>query len=459
MSRLEKVPQRAATVAGRLGGRGRERRLRERLLRLHPPAADPRTVTVVILTRDGRDRLARLLPALRRTLRMGVEVLVVDNGSDRPTRRFLAAQPDIEVLWAPDNRSFSAANNLAAERAKGDVLCLLNDDIQPIGPRWLERMVAALTDGVTVVGAQLVYPRLPLLAGSRRDLTVQHRGIAFVPVLGGIPRAVNLKGGQAVVDGRAPEVAAVAGACLAVERRVYRDLGGLDEGYVYGAEDVDLCWRARRAGGRVAVVHDAVLLHHEGATRHTDDPAERRRRQAANWQRFATRHGEDVVRAVTVDRLTARAALSRVRYRAAVIAAPGARPQVAAEALRQAVAPLGWDLRDGTVASGRTAAPGGEAPEGGARGGRFVPGDVDLVMVVGEGLEPGGLRQPGRALGLWLPDGGGGLGPAADRWDVVVTARDPGVALAGARDALVAGLDASDTSDASDRKTGGRLRT
>jgi GT2 family glycosyltransferase len=347
------------------------------------------------------------------------------------------------VLWAPANRSFSAGNNLAAERASGDVLCLLYDDVEPLGPRWLDRMLASLTDDVGVVGAQLVHPRQPLLAGTRRDLTVEHRGITFVPVLGEVPRAVDIRGDRPVVDGRTQEVAAVTGGCLVVERRTYMELGGLDEGYVYGAEDVDFCWRARRAGRRTCVVHDAVLLHHHGSGPHGDDPAARSRHEAANWSRFAARHGEDVSRAVTLDRLTGRAVLSRTRYRVAVLPAPGARWGDAAEALHQALGGTGWEADPPDGVGGRH-----------VRAARVVRDDADLVLAVGPGIEPEALARPGRTRAVWLPEGRAAepAGSSMDGWDVVVTTRDPAGAISTLRDALIARMGAS-------RWDSGRLRT
>lgn len=356
MHRVARMARRVASSAQGLPARLiapiRERRLRQQVAALPAPPTMTRRVTVAIPTRDGRDRLARLLPALRATAgHDALEILVVDNGSGPRTRAFLAAQPDVRVLRSETNLSFSEANNLAARAATGDVLCLLNDDVEPLSIGWLPRMLAALEGDVAVVGAQLVYPRRPLLAGRTRDLGVQHRGVALEPVAGGVPRAVNLGAGEdPVVDGRVEDVAAATAACLVVDRAAYDAVGGLDEGYVYGSEDVDLCWRLRRAGHRAVVAHDAVLLHHEGATRLMDDPDERAHRQVANRRRLEDLHGPALTRAVALDRLSDRRILSRTPYRVAItvtrdLESAGYGDWYTAHDLGAALERLGWSVQ------------------------------------------------------------------------------------------------------------------
>ncbi len=432
--RLQRIPGRAATISRRLGAAARERQVRERLIRLPPPPADTRTISLVVVSREGRDRLARLLPALWRTLRPGVQILVVDVGGDRPTRRYLSGQRDVELIEVPGNLPPAAAVNAGADRATGDLLCLLNDELEPLTPRWLERMRGALTGDVGVVGAQLVHPRQALLSGSRRDLTVQHRGIAFVPVPGEVPRAEHLRQPRPALGGTVVEVAAVSGAALLLERRTWAELGGLDEGYVHGAADVDLCWRVRRTGRRVVVVDDVVLLHHGRAARRLDEAAARAGLQAPDWRRFAALHGAEVTRAVALDRLTGRRVLTRAAYRAVVLPAPGAGAHGNADRLARALRGLGWSA---SVPAGRA-----------------VPDAADLVVVAGPGLDPAPLRRPGRAVAAWVRGGGGEAAGTAGRvWEEVVAAAAPAVAAAVLRDALVAG-------DADSRfQTTGRLRT
>ncbi len=356
--RAGRATREAKRVAGgvqglphRLDAGRREQALHRALAALPEPPRDTRRVSLIVLTRDGRDNLARLLPALRRhTVHENREILVLDNGSGPDTRAFLDAQDDVRVIRSETNLSFSEANNRAAAEATGDVLCFCNDDLEPVSHGWLSRMLAALDDDVVAVGAQLLYPRRSLLGGATRDLGVQHAGIEFVPAAGAVPRASNIGAGRdpEVVAGTR-EVAAATAACLCVDRAAFDAVGGFDPRYVYGAEDVDLCWALRREGGRVVVATDAVLLHHEGATRHREDPAVLNRRQAANWDAFAAKHGPALTRAVALDRLTARHVLASTPYRVAItitrdLQDAGYGDWYTAHELGEALGRLGWEI-------------------------------------------------------------------------------------------------------------------
>ena len=326
----------------------RERRLRQDVAQLPTPPQLDASVTIVVLTRDGRANLERLLPALRATVPASVQVVVVDNDSDARTAAWLDAQPGLTVVHNDRNLSFSAANERGVEVATGEVLCFLNDDVEPLGPGWLERLVAALDDDVAVAGAQLVYPRRPLGRSRTRDLGVQHAGIGFRAESGQVPRAVNLGHGRDPDVSPGPrDVAAVTAACLAVRAADHRAVGGFDDRYTYGAEDVDLCWRLRADGRRVVVVPDAVLLHHEGATRHREDAAVLERRQQRNWDLLAARFGPAIEEAVTVGRLQGDTVLSPDPYRVAItvtrdLEEAGYGDWYTAHELGSALESLGW---------------------------------------------------------------------------------------------------------------------
>lgn len=306
-----------ARLPGKLTAPRRAQALERAVRALPAPDPDPRSVSVVVLTRDGADRLPPLLAALAATGHEHVEVIVHDNASGAATRRVLATASGITVRRSETNLTFADACNAAAAEATGEVLCFLNDDVVPLEAGWLARMLAHLHGEVVAVGAQLVYPPRPLLEARTRDLSVQHLGIGLFPAAGGVPRARHLGRGDAP-DPHLParEVAAATAACLVVQRTAFEDAGGFDGRYRWGAEDVDLCWRLRQAGGRVVVAPSAVLYHHEGATRLREDgAAARNTRQARNWELFESRFGPALRRAVTLDRLTATHRLCPDPYR------------------------------------------------------------------------------------------------------------------------------------------------
>lgn len=262
-------------------------------------------VSIIVLTRDGAHHLRRLLPALDSTAYRSFEVIVIDNGSSDDTHSVLeqAWTFPLKVIRNDWNASFSDGNNQGAERAAGDFLLFLNNDLEPVTDQWLGALVAAQQSDVApaAVGALLVYPDR---GDPATDLTVQHRGIRF-GLRAGAPHAVNL-GGDDPADPQLAGIArvpAVTAAALLTARRTFDEVGGFTHGYVYGAEDVDLCLKLRLRGA-ILVQGDAVLFHHESATQRAMEPDVIRINRMGNWQLFAETWGPTINRSMLKDRLT-----------------------------------------------------------------------------------------------------------------------------------------------------------
>ncbi|MFP5507441.1 MAG: glycosyltransferase [Gammaproteobacteria bacterium] len=226
-------------------------------------------VSIVIPTRDRLDLLQTCLNSVvEKTAYPNYEILIVDNQS-REARtldylaRLPAADPRIRVLSYPQAFNFAAINNLAARAARGDYLLLLNNDTVVVQANWIERMLAhALHSDVGAVGVRLVTP----------DQRIQHAGIVLgmgTPGVAehvhvGLPMSAPGYAGRAQV---AQELSAVSAACMLVRKRLFIELGGMDEqrfGTAYG--DIDLCLRIREHGERIVWTPYVTLIHQGGAT-------------------------------------------------------------------------------------------------------------------------------------------------------------------------------------------------
>lgn len=237
-----------------------------------PDPAPP--VTIIIPTRDRIDVLRRCLDSITRlTTYPDYDIMIVDNGSTGPSSRaYLDALPPdrFTVLRHEGPFNFSRLNNLAAARAKGELLCLLNNDTEVLTPAWLEEMVSlAVQPGVGAVGARLWYPGGGL----------QHGGVILGLGGGAADHAHrHLRRGEPGYFGRgilAQEFSAVTAACLVVRRSLYLDQGGLDEQLAVACNDVDFCLRLAQAGLRNIWTPHAELVHHESLSRGRDDAAPR----------------------------------------------------------------------------------------------------------------------------------------------------------------------------------------
>ncbi|MCJ2092478.1 glycosyltransferase [Methylobacterium sp. J-072] len=238
------------------------------LLQVEHPLPDPRPlVSVIVPTRDRLDLLRPCLDSLAAcTDWPNLEILVCDNDSREPeTLAFLHAlerEGRGGVVPCPGPFNFAAMNNAAAARARGALLVFVNNDVEAFRPDWLARMAwEALRPEIGAVGAKL-------LDGEGR---IQHGGIVLAT--GGLVTHAHRH-----FPGDAPgylaglsathAVSAVTAACLMVEAKKFRSVGGFDDAvFAVDFNDVDLCLRLNAAGHRTLLVPGAVLHHRESASR------------------------------------------------------------------------------------------------------------------------------------------------------------------------------------------------
>lgn len=240
-----------------------------------PPVAP--LVSILICTRDRADLLRACMEGiLHGTDYSRFEVILVDHGSTAPDAlellEDLAADPRVTILRDAGEFNWARLNNAAAARAKGEILLLLNNDIAVLGPGWLHELAAqAVQPGVGAVGAKLLYP----------DGRIQHAGLSVDGA--GIPShlyrfAPASAPGMSDMLLLAREVWAVTGACMAVPRAVFQQLGGLNEALAVACNDVEFCLRLGALGYRIIFTPWAVLEHHEQATRLADTTEAKRQR-------------------------------------------------------------------------------------------------------------------------------------------------------------------------------------
>ena len=224
---------RARTVVERAapGWPGRRARVRQRLVAgLTSTVEHGPLVSIVMLNRDGAALLQRCLPMVLATSYRPIELIVVDNGSTDDSVAYiegLTAPFPIRVIRSNSNHSFSDGNHQGAAATTGDWLLLLNNDVEPIDPRWLGYLIeTGDARGAAAVGARLVYPRRePGDPGVNAfpKLTLQHGGIGL-RMDDGMPIAVPLDaGGDALAAdaGVVRDAVALTAACLLVRRSAF----------------------------------------------------------------------------------------------------------------------------------------------------------------------------------------------------------------------------------------------
>ena len=192
-------------------------------------------------------------------------IYVLDNPQQQRDAERLAASVfarfaiPFRLVALSHNLGYAPANNVGIELARGRYVCLLNSDVFPDTADWMERLVARLQDnpGLGAIGPLLLF----------EDRSVQHQGMAFEALaeFGGwlFPRHER-KGWKPPAQRGLHRSLAITGACLVMERRLLRELGGLDESFAIGDfEDADLCMKIAERGLDCAVDLDVTMFHLE----------------------------------------------------------------------------------------------------------------------------------------------------------------------------------------------------
>lgn len=252
--------------------------------RVRWPLPDPAPkVSLVIPTRDRFELLHTCVESLLATTTYAnFELVVVDNQSSEADALAyldeLGSRERVRVLRYDAPFNYSAINNWAVRQCDGELVGLVNNDIEVIAPDWLSEMAShALRAEVGAVGAMLYYP----------DDTIQHAGVVAGVygvaghIYAGMPRGYHGHGARAWV---AQELSAVTGACLLVRRRVFEEVGGLDERLQVAFNDIDFCLRLREHGYHNVWTPFAELYHHESASRGSEDTEEKKARFAGEIQ-------------------------------------------------------------------------------------------------------------------------------------------------------------------------------
>ncbi|HYF49582.1 MAG TPA: glycosyltransferase family 2 protein [Planctomycetota bacterium] len=232
-------------------------------------------VSILIPFRDKAELLERCVRSIReKTSYRNYEFILIDNGSQTAEMKSLlereARQPNTRVLRIDEPFNFSRLNNLAAKEAKGEHLLLLNNDTEAIDGEWLSAMLEhSQRPEVGAVGAKLLYP----------DNRVQHAGviIGIGEVAGHSHRMVPAEDpGYFGILQMIRNYSAVTGACLMTKKKIYEELGGLNETDLAVAyNDVDYCLRLRQRGLLIVYTPYAKLYHHESVSRgFTNNPRE-----------------------------------------------------------------------------------------------------------------------------------------------------------------------------------------
>lgn len=247
------------------------------------------TISVIIPSRDNPGVLFTCIGSFISKTECDIpyEVIIVDNGSSEENRQRILQEIDsynlqktdekgflgITYHYEPMDFNFSRMCNLGAERAKGDLLLFLNDDMEILSTDWLTRLAdKAILPYAGAVGAKLLYPESSI---------IQHAGITNLRV-GPAHKLQFLSDETEHYYGRnrgVHNMLAVTGACLMVRAEVFRQVGGFAEELAVAFNDVDLCFKIYEEGYYNIQRNDVSLYHHESLSRGKDGESEEKQQR------------------------------------------------------------------------------------------------------------------------------------------------------------------------------------
>ncbi len=262
-------------------------------------------LSIVIVSFNVRDLLLDCLASIEAWLsetRYSAEVIVVDNAShdgsaDSVRRRF----PSTRIIELGANVGFAAANNRAAEVARGRFMVFLNPDTTVVGDafgvmlRYLEQ-----NPDVGVVGPQLRYPD-GTPQSTRRRFPTRRTGFVESTIIQQYWRDNAILRRYYVLDkpsDKTQNVDWLVGACLFTRRETLETAGVFDERFFMYSEEVEWCHRVRESGWDIVYLPSATIVHHEGSSSRLDLPVRQINFDTSKVLLYEELHGKGAARAL-----------------------------------------------------------------------------------------------------------------------------------------------------------------
>ena len=236
-------------------------------------------VSIVIPNKDNIKILDRALKSIiKLTTYKNYEIIIVENNSTEKSTFNYYSKIEKEfdfvkvVKCSVSGFNYSTIINCGVKSSTGEYILQLNNDVKLLSPNWLESMIGLmLKSGVGAVGGRLYY----------EDLSIQHAGISYGISGTAGNMLVNLpKGRHAYLGFEACQrnVSAVTGACLMTTKKIYEEVGYMDEDLAVAFNDVDFCLKIREKGYRIVYNPWVEFIHYESKSRGYEDTPEKKER-------------------------------------------------------------------------------------------------------------------------------------------------------------------------------------
>lgn len=223
------------------------------------------SVAIVILNYNGKKHLAQFLPSVIKNLTANSELIIADNASTDDSVDFLQKHyPSLKTIQLEKNFGFAEGYNQALKQVKSDIYILLNSDVE-VNEGWIEKLITPFQEDKYIAAIQ------PKILSFNNKHLFEHAGaaggwmdsLAYPFCKGRIFNEVEEDKGQ--YDEQS-EIFWASGAAMCIKADLFHQIGGFDGDYFAHMEEIDLCWRLKRAGYKIMVAPQSVVYHLGGGT-------------------------------------------------------------------------------------------------------------------------------------------------------------------------------------------------
>jgi len=211
-------------------------------------------VSIIIPIFNNLDYTKKCLNALKSNTRENYleDIIIIDNKSSDGSEDYISRTNWVRLLSNDKNEGFAKACNRGAKNATGKIFIFLNNDTE-VQRGWVEPLIDALEDEeVAISGPRLLFPN-GLIQNAGVIISSDH-----------IPRHIYVgEDSNKPYVNKKREFNAVTGACLAIKKNIFDDIGGFDEEFINGMEDIDLCLKVRKMGKKILYCPKSVVIHRE----------------------------------------------------------------------------------------------------------------------------------------------------------------------------------------------------
>ncbi len=221
--------------------------------------------SIVILNFNGEEYLESYLPSVLYSGTSDIDIIVADNYSDDDSKGYVQEwHPEVKLIEFSKNYGFAEGYNRSLKEIQTEYTVILNNDVL-VTENWLDPIIALMDSDSTIGACQ------PKIRSLQENTKFEHAGAAggYLDMLsyafcrGRIFESVEEDTGQYDVN---DEIFWASGAALVVRTELFNNLGGFDKSYFAHYEEIDLCWRMKRAGYRIMAVNESTVYHLGGGT-------------------------------------------------------------------------------------------------------------------------------------------------------------------------------------------------